>query len=159
MTVGAEASLNTPTNTINNLLSNQMQTDACIQTMGLSEPQNPSLRHKKGKIQINKSHLTRAATLDIFIESQEIDTVAKQLPGLEFTPGSECVLDYDAKIDCSVHLRATPRKSQENKYYQPRKLIRPEPASPANKPLAKPRHQHESAPQVKPRSASRHPSS
>lgn len=30
------------------------QNDACIQTMGLDEPTNPSLRHVNGKIQINK---------------------------------------------------------------------------------------------------------
>lgn len=33
------------------------QNDACIQTMGLDEPTNPSLRHVNGKIQISKQNL------------------------------------------------------------------------------------------------------
>ena len=33
---------------------NQLQTDACIQTVGLQEPENLSLRHIKGKLQISK---------------------------------------------------------------------------------------------------------
>lgn len=37
---------------------NHHQNDACIQTMGLDEPANPSLRHVNGKIQINKHNNT-----------------------------------------------------------------------------------------------------
>lgn len=35
--------------------THQIQTDACIQTMGLNEPENPSLIHINGKLQIAKS--------------------------------------------------------------------------------------------------------
>lgn len=106
--------------------------------------------------------------IDIFIDSKDKEST-KQVPSLEFASCPLPELDYDAKIDYSIHLKATPRKSLESRYYQPRKLIRPEISNnhainqqessrvechSAFKPLAKPRNQlHEDhVPQIKPRS-------
>lgn len=101
--------------------------------------------------------------IDILIEDKELDN-ARQVPSLEFASCALPEVDYDAKIDYSLHLKATPRKSLENRYYQPRKLIRPdliiqEPRAISRgspKPLAKPRNQlhDEHVPQIKPRSGS-----
>ncbi|CAF0720062.1 unnamed protein product [Brachionus calyciflorus] len=157
---------------IHDLLKYHIQTDACVQTMGLNQPDNPSLRHINGKIQISKTQIIQQKTcfqssenlnptlnmIDIFIENKEFEN-SKQIPSLEFSGQ----IDYDAKIDYSTRLKISPRKPIENRYYQPRPLIRPdllmikpeEPKiSPRNKPCTKPRQivvPEEPTPQVKPR--------
>lgn len=155
---------------IHDLLKYHIQTDACVQTMGLSEPENPSLRHINGKIQINKTQIKQTCykssdnlhpsfnMIDILIEDKQIEN-NKQLPSLEFsslTPHLAVMtqIDYDSKIDFSNRLKISPRKPTETRFYQPRQLIRPDLLMIREKPVTKPRSMipDEPTPQVKPRS-------
>lgn len=68
---------------------NHHQNDACIQTMGLDEPANPSLRHVNGKIQINKhntSHSNRPSSVNTTALYKSTENLSSSTNGSLGTP-------------------------------------------------------------------------
>lgn len=68
---------------LNNQSNSLFRTDACIQTLGLEEPDNQSLRHINGKLQINKSIYSKITNSETFIMENNLPILDYSAANLE----------------------------------------------------------------------------